>query len=299
MQQDISNFEATQLLSILQQLRIISENKIDAAIEQWLITNLKRFTTDQIFVHLTAEKSFPQIKRLTINEKVREDRRNDRLIELSQIKYHPFPEKISWYGRANMKKQSVLYAGFDTTTILNEIKPKVGQLFTVSTWRCSDTEKLTLSPIFKNWMRPDNIVNAFYLSTVNNYNRLIKQLPKNIAQVSDELIQFIADAFIKRVEETDEYGYFFSAYFGSFMLNDFETNDGKPIDAIVYPSVAEDGEFSNVAIKPQVFDRVYPQPYEVEEFLVESTPTIDSPGYSAIRCGRTNNFDIEKGKILW
>ncbi|MBK8564113.1 MAG: hypothetical protein IPN76_12440 [Saprospiraceae bacterium] len=151
--QDISNFEANQLLSILQQLRIISEKKIDAATEKWLLSNLKRFTTDQLFIHLTAERSFPQIKRLTINEKVRENKQNVRLQELSQLKYHPNPEKISWYGRVNMKKQSILYAGFDTTTILNEIKPKQGQLFTVSTWGSSDDEKLTFCPIFKNWMR--------------------------------------------------------------------------------------------------------------------------------------------------
>ncbi|MBK8564110.1 MAG: hypothetical protein IPN76_12425 [Saprospiraceae bacterium] len=148
-------------------------------------------------------------------------------------------------------------------------------------------------------MRRNNVVNDFYLSSINNYNRLIKQLPSNIARVSDELIQFIADAFIKVLDDDDESGYFFSAYFGSFMLNEFETNDGKPIDAIVYPSVAENGEFSNIAIKPQVFDRIYPKPFLVEEFLVDAVPTIESCGYQTQKLGETSNFDIKNGKILW
>lgn len=93
--------------------------------------------------------SFNDIKRVSINKTVREDRTNNRLFSINDLKYPPkrVVEKL-YYNRASYKKQSMFYGGFGDFQGHFENPPNTGDLFTISTWRQKVNTKLHFAIIF-------------------------------------------------------------------------------------------------------------------------------------------------------
>lgn len=111
----------------------------------------------------------------------------------------------------------------------------------------------------------------------------------------DDLVQFIADAFTKRIKAGQHLDYIFSAYFSNKIL--YELENGS-IDAIYYPSVKDGLTFENLAIKPHVFDKTYYLAEVFEDFVVQDLES-GAGGYLFNGISDCKSFDYGSGKILW
>jgi len=244
---------------------------------------------------LTHEGQFDEIKRITINKSILGD--NSRISEMSHLSYPP-SKFVKSYGRANLKNQSVLYGTFTILTTLNEMKPDVGDLISISTWKLKKEGTLIYTPIFKRWDLGDNNINLNMRMFSEQYQKLSKTYPKNIFEQIDLQNEFVADEFMKTVNRANSDNYLFSAYFANEILYKFATNEGKPIDAILYPSVAEKGAFDNLAIKPEKFDELY-RLDSVRESMVITRPTATQKGYTLEGISESTAIEYDKSRIIW
>lgn len=250
---------------------------------------------DQISTFISSpifKIGFPQLQRVTINKNL-PNKKNERINDINKLKYPP-SDDVKKYGRANNVGQSIFYGTIDSYLIaLNEMKPKVGDLITVSTWRLRDDESLSVSPIFKITSEDNITHNELSLRFSIVYQKLLKHHAKEVAEQIEELLQFIAECFAKDVEYGNNYDYFMSSYFANKFFSELDNGN---VEALVYPSVKVKLKFSNIAIKPEVFDKKY-QLLEVEENIIREIPKKKDSGYLSKVTGWTRKF--KNREILW
>lgn len=273
-----------------QKLRIFRPFLMTGSIDEEIIKFLKP-ELDQTITFIASpifdKMGFKEIQRVSVNKNLFGGV-NKRINNINLLKYPP--AKFANYGRANMKGQSILYATFNPITALNEIKPNVGDIITISTWDISDSKVLSVVPIFKITSKDNIFHNELSLNFLNEYEKLRKTLSKDVAEQSDELISFMAECFAKDVEYGNKYDYFMSAYFANRIFTELN------VEALVYPSVPDKLGFSNIAIRPQSFDNKYSLS-NVEEHLVIESPKENGHTYNLKLISSTKTFD--KNKILW
>lgn len=289
---DISDEEVKRFKLLLYCLKGFARDRITPAIEKHFLEMLKR--TIPHFANFIIFEEYPELMRLTINRRVHNPGQNKRIYDIEKLKY-PKPEWVSRYGRCNKPHTSVLYAGFDRLTILGELKPKIGDLITVSKWRAKPGTRLKVSPIFKNQPFNEEMINPRTKKLDRLFEEKLESFPKNIREIIDALIRFVADAFTKRVNSDNHLDYIFSAFFADYILNEAE---GGSIDAINYPSVQGGLCFENIAMKPNVFDKNY-ELASVSDSIVEVDLSNGRNGYGLVGLGDCNSFDLATGKILW
>ena len=277
--------------AVLNSFRLfLIEGSINETTSKWLYENLDKaipFFSSPIF-----EMRFPELQRVTINKSLFGGI-NQRIDEIKFLKYPP-AEKVSKHGRANLIGQSIFYSTSNPITALKEMKPSAGDMITTSIWKQKeDGYYLKISPIFKITTLNGVFHNEMSLRFKMAYEKALKQHEKDTADQIDELLQFVADCFAKNVEYGNNYDYTLSAYFANKILYQFE---GGSIDALVYPSIADKLDFSNVAIKPEILEQHF-ELYEVHESVVTATP--DSPGGGFVMQGSGWSKKFENGKILW
>lgn len=242
--------------------------------------------------YLYHEQAFPEIHRLTINKKILGS--NKRITDIRQLKYPP-KEYVKSFGRCNQPGQSMLYASYGMLSILSEMKPELGDLISISTWKSIDNATLTLCPIFRN-QPPDGTRNITSYQYNEQFERLLKDMPPNVAAKVEYLTQFIADVFSKRFQHnSNDVNYLISAYFADIMLNKYQNN---AVEAIFYPSVQQKLAFENLAIKPEAFDAKY-QLVSVDESIIVKTPADGDGGYFQEGISKCKDFDFENDIILW
>lgn len=237
--------------------------------------------------------NFPEIQRVTINKNLF-DGKNERVNKITYLKYPPV-EKVKKYGRANFNNQSVFYAAFDPMTVLDELKPKVGDLITISTWTSDESARLNISPIFKITTKDNLSHNALSINFMVGYENSIRKMPPKIAEQIDALILFMAECFAKDVNSGDHLDYFLSAYFANRILYEFEKGE---IEAIVYPSVQKNLGFSNIVMKPDSLEKKYILK-NVDESIVKATPRENGGGYYLEGTGWAKTFDLPADAIVW
>lgn len=287
---DISEDEVKKFQGLVEYLKRLADDGITPLIERQVLAMLDNATP--FFTHLVMVDTFHEFHRITINKNVLGE--NKRIRDIQYLKYPP-ADKISRYGRCNLPRQSVLYGSFMYLTTLSELKPRVGDLITHSIWRVKNNQSLTFCPIFKNQPTKEQVINPRTLNINRLYEKELKSFP-NYARIQiDTLVQFIADAFTKRINPENHLDYVFSAHFANKILYEF-TNGS--IEAIYYPSVPSNLSFENIAIKPNVFDSKYDL-VEVKDVIVIGDPSNGRGGYSMEGLGDCKSFDYAKGKILW
>lgn len=287
---DIDKSEVEQFSHLLTHLKRLTEDGVTPLIEKqtkWMLENAIPF-----FSALVLKQEFPEIRRLTVNKNILG--KNKRISDIKYLKYPP-KEYVSKYGRCNLPQQSVLYASFMMMTTLSELKPRTGDLITKSTWRLKDNYALTYCPIFKNQPKAKDIINPRTHELNQIYEENLKLYPENIKLQIDNLTQFIADVFTKRINRDNHLDYIFSAFFSDRILNSFENGS---IEAIYYPSVQDNLSFENLAIKPEIFDKHY-YLYEVKDSVVVMDPSDKKGGYFMHGLSECKSFDYASGKILW
>jgi len=229
-------------------------------------------------------------QRVTVNDWISEV--DGRAKFIKHLKYPP-EEYVRKYGRANMKNQSVLYATFDYITALSEMRPEINDTITVSYWKLKSDYDLCVTPIFNNSTKDGIVHNELSLRARILANKRLKQYDENIRKQIEIILQFIADVFSKEVEDGNHFDYYLSSHYANRLLYEFE--NGK-LDAILYPSVRQSLTLSNIALKPEIFDKYY-ELEKVEESVIVSRPNTKLTGWNLKGTGYSTSF--ENGKILW
>ncbi|MGP8216903.1 MAG: hypothetical protein ACLQQ4_15155 [Bacteroidia bacterium] len=286
----ITEEEAKQFSRLLDYFKTLASDGVSSLIEKQLLLMLDH--TLPFFAHLVLTNGFPIITRLTVNRRVLEV--NKRIHEIKHLKYPP-PKNVTKYGRCNLPGQSVLYGTFNELIAFNELKPRIGDLVSISVWRMKENEMIKYCPIFKIPPINNGTINPRLLEISREYEKKLLEYPEFMRGPINNLVQFIADGFTKRVPDSNHLDYIFSAYFADKIFNDFENNT---IDAIYYPSVQNRLSFENIAIKPSVFDRKYDL-IEVTDKVIVVEPTAQGGGYFSEVVGECKSFDYTSGRILW
>jgi hypothetical protein len=260
----------------------ITENQVDQI--------QKKLDSISFFTSLILKSKVSGFQRVTINKRLFNGK-NIRIEDISFLR-NPPERIVSRYGRANLPKQSVLYATFDPLTALSEMRPEVGDLVTTSTWKLKMDYDLCYSPVFKNSTRDGIIHNEMALRSSMQYRNVLRKYDEEMAKQIDVLVKFMADCFAKDVDPSSHLDYFMSAYFANKIFYHFENGE---VDAILYPSVRQSLTLTNIALKPEVFEQNY-QIDLVEEGIVTGVPA-QIGGWTFKGTGYCKKFDGTK--ILW
>lgn len=287
---DINEVEVKNFKALLDYFKQLSGDGVNTLIEKQLLLMLD--FSIPFFSNLVLSDVFEEINRITINKNV--VGANKRIHDIDFLKYPP-ANKVSKYGRCNLPGQSVFYSSFFSITALNEMKPKIGDLITQTTWRVKGNQSLIYCPIFKNQPIDKEVLNPRTFEINKLYENKIKIYPNSVRQQIDALVQFVTDAFTKRVNPNNHLDYIFSSYFSNKIFNEFENGT---IEAIYYPSVQEKLSFENVAIKADVFDKKY-ELVKVHDSVIVSDPSNGRGGYFMEGLSSCKSFDFASRKVLW
>jgi hypothetical protein len=265
----------------------LTKNSINETNINWIKEYFKNVT---LLTSLTYKQKISTFRRVTINSKVVGDN-----IRISDVKYlkQPPKELVERYGRANNIQESVLYATFDPIAALSEMRPNIGDLITVSTWKLKTDYKLTLTPIFKNSTKDGIIHNEVSIRVGIEYNKVIKQYDEQQRKQLDIILQFVADCFNKEVDDANHFDYYLSSHYANRIF--WELQNGE-IEAILYPSVRQSLTLMNIAMKPDIFENNY-EIENVEESIITQIPSKTSSGWLMNGTGYSKEF--QNGQIQW
>jgi len=115
---DCSNEDVERFANLLIYFRRLIDDGVTPLIEKQLLGMLDSAVDFTCF--LAHRANFPTIERLTINRRVVGS--NKRIYDIGQLKYPP-PDKVTSYGRCNMKGQSVLYGSLGMLLLYSELRP--------------------------------------------------------------------------------------------------------------------------------------------------------------------------------
>ena len=231
-------------------------------------------------IRATVNKNIPEIGNSIINE-------------IKYLKYPP-KDKVIKYGRCNTTNMSVLYGAFSKLTSTKELKFNSNDIITYTEWERCDDHPLLAFPIFFNDKDLDGSFNEISLSIKVLHENFISGKSEDEKKYYNLSMRFLADCFSKGVDPTNHFDYFLSSYLSQKIFE----NKNQNYELILYPSVVEKLGFSNMAIKPEVFD---------EKFLLKEVNT-DYPlgisgkeikGVNFFNIKRADSFDLETGIIQW
>jgi hypothetical protein len=239
---------------------------------------------------LMYRQRIDRFQRVTVNSWIKDV--NGRVEYIKHLK-NPPKESVKKYGRANLIGQSVLYATFDYITALSEMRPETNETITVSYWKLKSEYDLCVTPIYKNSTKDGVVHNELSLRAQILSYKMLNQYDENVKNQIQIILQFIADAFSKEVQEGNHFDYFLSSHYANRLLYEFENGE---IDGILYPSVRQSLTLSNIALKQEIFDQYF-EIEKVEESIITSKPTIGQNGWTMKGTGYSTKF--EDGKIIW
>jgi hypothetical protein len=230
-------------------------------------------------------------ERVVINQQIANSE-NRRLTNIENIKYPPLSmaDKIG-YNRANLKGQSIFYAGASGLLAVNiETKPKRGQLVTTSKWQLKKNEKINVFVVCQDIA----IVQSHFYQIEYYYNHFIdtiKELHFNTSEVVEAIYKFITKAFLRKVNPSNRQEYLFSALIADYLF----TQTFKPIDAIYYPSVQVDSSM-NIAIKPNVLEEKFDF-HSAKESLCLMDPQDNTLGWLSHTTAEC--LVVDDNKLIW
>lgn len=239
---------------------------------------------------LTFKYKLEGFRRVTINSRIFKGEEK-RITDIEHLK-NPPKDLINRYGRANLTQNSILYATDNPITALAEMRPKVGQMITISTWKRKTDYDVTVASIFKNSPTKNLISNGMTLRAQIEYHKIKNQHDKNLLKLIEEITQFICDCFSKEVNDDNHFDYFLSSHYANQIFTVLQNGE---VDAIFYPSVRQSLELTNIAMKPDVFKNNYELEH-VEENIITGDLTTNS-GWTMLGSGESSTFN--NGKIVW
>lgn len=263
---DISNLDFTdKLIKEIESADLFYRNvdlsTLGRNIEEDLINN-RTCLFSTIIVSDTFD-FFNDLKRVSINRTIKEDKSNSRLLSITDLKYPPAKVRDKlYYNRASYKKQSIFYGGFGKLQALFENLPDTGDLFTMSTWRQKSNTKLHYAEIFHD--EKIHRHTDLYKSEWSQYCGMLKTLDDKRRNALQKLLSLTTYFFIRPVDTSSKIEYIFSAFLANKI---FEMHFTDKIEAILYPSVQMEYISTNLAIQPNSFDEKF-EFLKAEEFIV-------------------------------
>lgn len=238
---------------------------------------------------MTYKAKIDRFQRVTINSRIFNEEK--RITEIKHLE-NPPENKVKSYGRANLIGQSVLYATNNPLTALAEMRPRENQLITISIWKLKTDYSLNVNSIFKNSPTKNGVQNEITIMAQMEYAKLKSKVgySKELLEQIDLLIQFICDCFSKEVNDSNHFDYFLSAHYANQIFTNLQ---GGEIDAILYPSVRQSLELTNIAMKSNVFKSNYVLESVKESRLI----TIQNNSWQLEGTGYSKQF--ENGIIKW
>lgn len=243
------------------------EEEIDSDLEN----QIRYYIGDKLKLpEIIFERKFSSFERITINKKL-SGNNNDRIVKIRYL-YNPPPQFVNSYGRANLKNQAIFYATFLTPIAIKELKPDVGDIYTLSIWKLLNSyDKLIVYPIFQ----PKQVGKSEIFRSLDIFEKtrsdelsimlddLLENCPEEEKKVVTELLKFIANCFAKNIAPNHNSLYVFTA---SLANKIFDLLEGR-IEAITYPTVQDPTQIENIALKPTVVREKYAL-VEVREYKV-------------------------------
>lgn len=200
-----------------------------------------------------------------------------------------YPKNATTIGRLNEIGESLFYGASHRDTALLEMRPKLGEEFTILESRLID---ITNAPKFME-------VGIRELMTIQNHSPdfLIQNrrfLEKTLASKDNKLRYKLINDFLIReitkiVNENETYN-----YKGTIAIGQFYIKGNTIVDGMIYPSISRSGA-ECIAIKPESYDRFYRPDRCFKIKIVD----IDSNGIPTAYC-TNNSIKIESdGMIIW
>jgi hypothetical protein len=223
-----------------------------------------------------------RLVRISINNNILKGQEVSYLTDISQLLAPPVD--LCNYGRCNLPKQQVLYCGINEAEAYWEMKPKKGDVITISHFKLKEGAKINCNLIHKG-------------KTVN------PTFENQLQEVFHILEDFFVDVFSLEVAKDRPRDYLFSAELASqFLFYPVPSKDN--IEAIIYPSVQKKKFGHNVAILNSIVLEKYDLIGVETRFILDEYEDKKPENYerttdNVIASFGTKAFDFENGKILY
>ncbi|MDM1410716.1 hypothetical protein HX038_08100 [Myroides odoratimimus] len=187
----------------------------------------------------------------------------------SLLSYPPLHvvKKLNKYNRVNTPNTNVFYCSETINTALNEIKPKVGDIVTVSIWEPIDKNRTFNSYPISHGANAYG-VNPHATNAMNAVNEFKKKTNKLFSRFIDPYFHLLGREFEKPINH--HYEYLLSAMFSEKIFeNNKRADTGFDFECITYPSVGNKFTTSNIAFRKDII-RHHFKLAKVVEFEVAS-----------------------------
>jgi len=204
------------------------------------------------------------------------------LTDISQLLAPPI--QYCGFGRCNIPNQQVLYCATSEAGAYWEIKPKNGDVITLSHFELKSNATVSSLVIMKD----------------KTENPIIKH---QLQEVYYHLEDFFVDAYSLEVDRTRPRDYLFSALLSSEQLF-YPVVSDKNFEAIIYPSVQKKKFDENFAIRNELMLERYNLIGVETRFILDEYENLDPASYEVttdqvIGSFGTTEFDFKSGKILY
>jgi hypothetical protein len=255
---------------------------------------------------ITNNLTILQTSRLVVNEWV--TNHNQSIININYLKYPSLEivKKANKFNRANTPNTNVFYSAENIDTALKETKPPLNKLVTVGVWKPKVSNKQFISYPISHSDVAEQINEGVAKATkaFEDHGNFNSSLFLNYMRY---YFQLLGREFTKKVSHHFEY--YISSLFSERILKDRqEQNDGSHFhyDCIIYPSVGNGFETSNVAIRPQVLDNDFylekVVEFEIEQAFYDKPYVLSHPEditFAKIKNLRLTNKVDNHGNIKW
>lgn len=204
------------------------------------------------------------------------------MTDISQLLAPPI--QFCGFGRCNIPNQQVLYCATSEAGAYWEIKPKHGDVITISHYELKPNTKVYSLVIMKN-------------KTEN------PKIQHQLHEVYYHLEDFFVDAYSLKVDRSRPRDYLFSALLSSEQLFHPVVSD-KNFEAIIYPSVQKKKFGENFAIRNEIMLERYNLIGVETRFILDEYENLD-PASDEVTTDQiigslvTTEFDFKTGKILY
>lgn len=204
------------------------------------------------------------------------------LTDISQLLAPPL--QYCGFGRCNIPNQQVLYCATSEAGAYWEMKPKHGDVITLSHFELKTNSKVNSLIIMKDKTENPKIQNQ-------------------LQEVYYHLEEFFVDAYSLEVDRKRPRNYLFSALLSSEQLF-YPVVSDKNFEAIIYPSVQKKKFDENFAIRNELIFEHYDLIGVETRFILDEYENIDPSSYEVttdqvIGSFGTTEFDFKEGKILY
>lgn len=223
-----------------------------------------------------------RLVRISVNNNILKGEKLSYLTDISQLLAPPID--LCNYGRCNLPQKQVLYCGINEAEAYWEMKPKKGDVITLSHFKLKKDAKVNC-----NLIKKDKILNPIF--------------ENQLQEVFHVLEDFFVEVFSIEVARDRPRDYLFSAELSDqFLFYPVPSKDN--IEAIIYPSVQKKKFGHNIAILNDIIlDRydltVVETRFILDEYENVNPETYDVTSDNLIATFGTESFDFEKGKILY